>query len=328
MSAPLLAIRDLVKVYGAPGAPGGGVRALDGVSLRLDSGEMVALVGESGSGKSTLLAVAAALEPATAGRVELEGRDLATCSRSELRALRRRVQVVFQDPYESLDPRQTIGDIVAEPLVVHGLGGAPDERTARVRELLAEVGLEPPEFFLARRPAELSGGQRQRVAIASALATGPALLLADEPVSMLDVSVRAEILNLLARLRRTHRIAVLLVTHDLATAAAVAERVAVMYLGRIVEEGPTRAVLAAPAHPYTRALVAANPAADPSRRRARDETLPRAERADAAALPSGCRFHPRCPRAAERCRADEPALRPLAPGRAAACHFAEEVARG
>jgi len=323
VNAPLLAIHDLVKVYRPPGATAGGVRALDGVTFRVEAGEFVALVGESGSGKSTLLAAAAALESPTAGRIELAGRDLAALAGAELRALRRRVQVVFQDPYEALDPRQTIGEIVEEPLVVHRLLATAAERAARVRDVLVEVGLTPPEIFLGRRPAQLSGGQRQRVAIAAALAIGPELLLADEPVSMLDVSVRAEILNLLARLRAARGIAVLLVTHDLATAAAVAERIAVMYLGRIVEQGPARAVLASPAHPYTQALVAANPAADPVRRRRRGEALPRGEQPDAAALPAGCRFHPRCPRAEGRCRVEDPPLREIGAGRHAACHFAE-----
>jgi len=317
---PLLVLDDLVKVYRAPGAAHG-LRALDGVTFRVEAGELVALVGESGSGKTTLLSLAAALESPTAGRVELAGLDPARLPGGELRALRRRVQVVFQDPYESLDPRQTIEATVAEPLIVHRLAATAEERRARVCDLLTEVGLTPPEIFLARRPAELSGGQRQRVAIAAALAVGPDLLLADEPVSMLDVSVRAEILNLLARLRAAHGIAVLLVTHDLATAAAVAERMAVMYLGRIVEEGPARTVLAEPAHPYTRALVDANPVADPARRRVRSDEAPRAREADAAELPSGCRFHPRCPRAEARCRTEDPALRPVAPGRSAACHF-------
>lgn len=321
MTSPLLAVRDLVKAYPL-GRGRGAVRALDGVSLELAAGEMLALVGESGSGKSTLLAQIAGLETPDAGVIEVEGRDLRRLDRAARRDLRRRLQMIFQDPYESLDPRQTIGDIVAEPLVVHRLLPDPAARRARVEAALATVGLEPPAAYTARRPAELSGGQRQRVAIASALAVDPALLLADEPVSMLDVSVRADVLNLLARLRRERAIAVLMVTHDLATAAAVADRIAVMYLGRIVESGPARAVLAAPAHPYTRALRDASPVADPARRSTREPLA--GETPNAAALPTGCRFHPRCPRAESRCRSDEPALATLGSERAAACWFPEE----
>jgi oligopeptide/dipeptide ABC transporter ATP-binding protein len=320
MSGPVVAVRDLVKSYPL-GRGGGRVRALDGVSLELAAGEMLALVGESGSGKSTLLAQIAGLETPDAGAIEVAGRDLAGLDRAGRRALRRRLQMVFQDPYESLDPRQTIGDIVAEPLDVHRLAGDPAARRERVAAALAEVGLEPPAAYVERRPAELSGGQRQRVAIASALAVEPAVVLADEPVSMLDVSVRAEVLNLLSRLRRERGIAVLMVTHDLATAAAVADRIAVMYLGRIVESGPARAVLAAPAHPYTRALREASPVADPARRSTRAPLA--GETPNAAALPAGCRFHPRCPRAEARCRAEEPSLVSLGGDRAAACWYPE-----
>jgi oligopeptide/dipeptide ABC transporter ATP-binding protein len=317
-TGPLLTVRDLRKVYPHPG--GRGLRALDGVSLELAAGEMLALVGESGSGKSTLLNQVAGLETPTAGEIRFDGRDLATLAPRDRRELRREIQVVFQDPYESLDPRDTIEDIVAEPLDVHGLAKDAADRRARTAAALVEVGLEPAERFAGRRPGELSGGQRQRVAIASALVAGPRLLLADEPVSMLDVSVRAEVLNLLARLRRERGIAVLLVTHDLATAAAVADRIAVMYLGRIVETGAAREVLAAPAHPYTRALRDANPVADPARRGQRE--LLRGETPNAADLPPGCRFRPRCPVAVERCAAVDPRLVVLGAGRSAACLLA------
>jgi len=320
MSGPILLVRDLVKRYPL-GHGAGSVHALDGVSLDLAAGEMLALVGESGSGKSTLLHQVAGLETPDAGRLEIAGKDLSRLSGGERRKLRRDVQMVFQDPYEALDPRQTIGDIVAEPLAVHGLFPGRGERAARVTAALAEVGLEPAEAFLDRRPAELSGGQRQRVAIASALAVEPLLLLADEPVSMLDVSVRAEILHLLGRLQRERSIAVLMVTHDLATAAAVADRIAVLYLGRIVETGDARQVLAAPAHPYTRALREASPVADPARRRTRAPLA--GEIPNAAALPRGCRFHPRCPRAESICAERDPPLVELGRGGSAACHFAE-----
>jgi oligopeptide/dipeptide ABC transporter ATP-binding protein len=320
MTTPLLTVRDLHKVY--PLSKHRGVRALDGVSLDLERGEMLALVGESGSGKSTLLTLVAGLEAPSGGTIRFDGRDLGALSPRERRALRREIQVVFQDPYESLDPRDSIGDIVGEPLDVHGLAADAADRRARVLAALAEVGLEPAASFVDRRPGELSGGQRQRVAIASALVAGPRLLLADEPVSMLDVSVRAEVLNLLARLRRDRGIAVLLVTHDLATAAAVADRIAVMYLGRLVEQGPAREVLASPAHPYTRALRDANPVADPQRRSRRE--LPRGETPNASEIPAGCRFRPRCPVSIERCAAVDPALVECGPGRQAACLLIEE----
>jgi oligopeptide/dipeptide ABC transporter ATP-binding protein len=320
----VLELRGLVKHYPLPGRRGGVVRALDGVDLDLDPGELLALVGESGSGKTTLLQIVAGLEEATAGSVRFDGRELSAADPRERRRLRRDIQVVFQDPYESLDPRSTIGAIVAEPLVVHGRAADRGERERKVAEALAAVGLQPAASFVDRRPAELSGGQRQRVAIAAALAVEPRVVLADEPVSMLDVSVRAEVLNLLARLRRERRIAVLMVTHDLATAVAVADRVAVMYLGRIVEIGPARATLAAPAHPYTRALRDAHPVADPARRRPR--TLLRGEIPDAAEIPRGCRFRPRCPDAIPRCGEVDPALVALAPGRGAACILAGDGA--
>lgn len=325
MTAPMLSIRGLEKRYPLPGRRDGGVRALDGVDLDLAAGELLALVGESGSGKTTLLQLAAGLEAPSAGSIRFDGRELVGIAASERRRLRREIQVVFQDPYESLDPRATVGEIVAEPLEVHGLKSGRDERAAAIAAALAAVGLEPAERFVGRRPAELSGGQRQRVAIASALVVEPRLLLADEPVSMLDVSVRAEVLNLLARLRRERGIAVLLVTHDLATAVAVADRIAVMYLGRIVETGEAKATLARPAHPYTRALRDAHPVADPAHRRER--TLLRGETPNAAELPSGCRFRPRCPDAIARCAEVDPQLEPLAAlgaSRSAACIRAGE----
>jgi oligopeptide/dipeptide ABC transporter ATP-binding protein len=313
--ANVLEVRGLAKRYEIPGK--GELRALDGVDLDLAAGEMLALVGESGSGKTTLLNLVAGLEEPTAGSIRFEGRELVGLARAERRALRRQIQVVFQDPYESLDPRSTVGAIVAEPLVVHGLAPGRVERARAVAGALAAVGLEPAERYLERRPAELSGGQRQRVAIASALVVEPRLLLADEPVSMLDVSVRAEVLNLLARLRRERGIAVLLVTHDLATAVAVADRIAVMYLGRVVETGAAKATLARPAHPYTRALRDAHPVADPAHRRRRQ--LLRGETPNAAALPTGCRFRPRCPIAIARCAEVDPPLASIAADRAAAC---------
>jgi oligopeptide/dipeptide ABC transporter ATP-binding protein len=317
----MLAVRGLAKRYlihgSIHGRSGAEMRALDGVDLDLAPGELLALVGESGSGKTTLLKLVAGLEPPSAGSIRFDGRELVGLDAHERRRLRREIQVIFQDPYESLDPRATVGEIVAEPLDVHGLLTGRAERAAAVTAALAAVGLEPAERFVSRRPAELSGGQRQRVAIARALVVEPRLLLADEPVSMLDVSVRADVLNLLARLRRERGIAVLLVTHDLATAVAVADRIAVMYLGKIVESGPAKPTLAAPLHPYTRALRDAHPVADPARRRARE--LPKGEIPNASDLPAGCRFRPRCPDAIERCAEVDPALVTLSGGRSAAC---------
>ena len=231
--------------------------------------------------------------------------------------MRRHIQMVFQDPYESLSPLMTIGQIVAEPLVVHGLAREKGEQAERVRQAMEDAGLKPAEAYLNRLPHELSGGQRQRVVIASALVLEPAVLLADEPVSMLDVSIRAEILNLLADLRARRGISILFITHDLATAAYFTDRVAVMYLGRIVEIGPTRDVLAAPAHPYTQALLSVIPVPNPRQRRER--IILQGDPPNPIDLPPGCRFHPRCPRAESICREQDPMLQELSDGHQAAC---------
>ncbi|MFC3982976.1 ATP-binding cassette domain-containing protein [Streptosporangium jomthongense] len=240
--------------------PSPGSFAVDGVRLSLAKGSVVALVGESGSGKSTLARCMARVQDLTGGRVSVDGVDVATLRGRDLKAFRRRVQMIFQDPYESLSPRQRVRDIVAEGLAVHGVPRA--EREERVRAALTAVGLTPVESFLDRRPFELSGGQRQRVAIAGGLVLDPDYLIADEPVSMLDVSVRASVLKLLDDLRESRELGVLLITHDLATAVHVADHVAVMHGGRIVEQGPASQVTREPAHPYTRALLAATPALD------------------------------------------------------------------
>jgi peptide/nickel transport system ATP-binding protein len=262
---PLLEVRDLQKTWALGGGLFGGrrgdakpTRAVDGVSLTIDRGEVLALVGESGSGKTTTAQCVLGLERPDAGTVMLNGQDLIAMNRRELARMRRRVQVVYQDPYESLDPRQRVGAIVEEPLVIHRIGDRA-ERREKVRAALEEVELTPADRFLRRHPHELSGGQRQRVAIAAALILEPDLLVADEPVSMLDVSVRAGVLASLTKLRETRDLAILMITHDLSTVVHAADRIAVMYRGKIVETGPARDVLRNPQHGYTQALVQAVP---------------------------------------------------------------------
>jgi oligopeptide/dipeptide ABC transporter ATP-binding protein len=287
-------------------APNTFVHAVDDVSFTLGEREVLAVVGESGCGKSTLVLTLLGMEAATAGTIRFAGEEVTTLDRAGLKRMRRQVQMIFQDPYESLNPLMTIGETVAEPLHVHGLVTQRAERLARVHQALEAAGLKPAEQFMDRRPHELSGGQRQRVVIASALVLEPTLLLADEPVSMLDVSIRAEILNLLSDLRRDRGISMLLITHDLNTVSSIADRIAVMYLGRIVEIGPTGEVLTNPRHPYTQALLSVAPVPNPRLRRAR--IVLQGETPDPIQLPSGCRFHPRCPLVMERCKSIDPML--------------------
>ncbi|HJT64225.1 MAG TPA: ABC transporter ATP-binding protein [Candidatus Limnocylindria bacterium] len=325
MTPPILVI-DRLKMH-FPGrrsltdslrrVPDNPVRAVDGVSFDLAPGEVLALVGESGSGKTTTGNLLLGLLEPTGGQVLLNGEPIAGFSRRELTAARKRVQMIFQDPYESLNPRQRVGDIVAEPLRIHHAASPADIRR-RVHAALGLAGLNPPDAYEGRLPFELSGGQRQRVAIAAALILEPQVLVADEPVSMLDVSIRAEILNLIRRLATERSIAVLMITHDLATVFAYADRVAVMYLGRIVEAGPTGQVLADPQHPYTRALLSVLPVADPDARDRASQILV-GETPDPSRIPSGCRFHPRCPVAVEACRTTDPALVQVGPAHEAAC---------
>jgi oligopeptide/dipeptide ABC transporter ATP-binding protein len=322
---PLLSIQDLHKHFalsegGLWGRQPRVVRAVDGVSFDLARGEILALVGESGCGKSTLALTLMHLEEPSGGRVEFEGRDITHAAGDERKKISRRMQMVFQDPYESLNPTQTIAEIVAEPLLVHRLAPDRAERQRRVGQALEDAGLRPAADYLARFPHGLSGGQRQRVVIAGALVLEPTLLLADEPVSMLDVSIRAEVLNLLAELRRTRGISVLFITHDLGAVSFFADRVAVMYLGRIVEIGPTRDVLLNPQHPYTRALLSVVPVPNPRLRRQR--IILQGETPNPIAIPSGCRFHPRCPAAFAACRESDPAFVQIAAGHQAACLLA------
>ncbi len=318
----ILEVKNLKKYFKA-GRPGwfsradNFIHAVDDVSLQLKRGEVIALVGESGCGKSTLSLTLMGLEEATEGNILFEGKDITHASHQERKAIRQRIQMVFQDPYESLNPTQTIEEIVSEPLVVHGIAPNPDERRERVRRALEDAGLKPADSYMQRYPHQLSGGQRQRVVIAGALVLEPHLLLADEPVSMLDVSIRAEIINLLADLRASRGISVIFITHDLGTVGYFADRVAVMYLGRIVEIGTMTEVLESPQHPYTQALLSVIPVPNPRMRKKR--VILQGETPNPIDLPTGCRFHPRCPVAIEICKAQDPQLMQLSETHRAAC---------
>lgn len=306
-------VRHLRTLFPADGgrlwrAPTRFLHAVDDVSFDLGQQEILAVVGESGCGKSTLVLTLLGMERATAGSIYFEDQEITALSASGLKQMRRQVQMIFQDPYESLNPLMTIGETVAEPLLVHGLGRNTQERQQRVVQALEDAGLKPAEQYINRRPHELSGGQRQRVVIAAALILEPKVILADEPVSMLDVSIRAEILNLLNDLRRERGISIILITHDLNTVASIADRIAVMYLGRMVEIGSTEQVLRRPQHPYTQALLSVAPVPNPRQRRER--IILQGETPDPINLPTGCRFHPRCPLVVDQCKVIDPQLSP------------------
>jgi len=297
------------------------VHAVDGVSFQVAPGEIFCLVGESGCGKTTIANTLVRLVKPTSGKVFFENIDVLSLGKEDMRKLRQNIQMIFQDPYESLNPHMTIYDIVAEPLEVNRLVDRPDEKDARVAQALEAVGLTPAQSFFDSYPHQLSGGQRQRVAIAAALALKPALIVADEPVSMLDISVRAGILKLMLALRREFNLTYLFITHDLALARHLVDRIAVMYLGRIVEMGDTKSVIETPLHPYTKALISVVPVPNPKAKR--KKMLLAGEIPSPIDIPSGCRFHTRCPIALEICSKEQPGLQEVRPGHCVACPFAD-----
>jgi len=325
MSGSLLEARNLKKYFplrGMFGALTGHVYAVDGVSFTINRGETLSLVGESGCGKSTVGRCILRLTEPTAGEVLIDGQRIDGLSENALRPLRRRIQVVFQDPFSSLNPRMRVGDIIAEPIVNFGLAANKGELEDRVAGLMDKVRL--PRDAMRRYPHEFSGGQRQRIGIARALAPGAELIICDEAVSALDVSVKAQIVNLLAALQDELGLALLFISHDLAIVEHVTHRVAVMYLGKIVEVADRRALFASPSHPYTRALLSAVPVPDPTVRRER--VILRGDVPSPIKPPSGCRFHTRCPYVFDRCRLEEPLLRPMgAQGQLAACHLSSDI---
>ncbi len=325
MSAPLLEVTNLSKHF--PVKKGiilqrqvGAVKAVDGLDFSVAEGETLALVGESGCGKSTTGRLILNLIPASTGAVKFEGRNVFDLDRHEMRAIRARLQIIFQDPFASLNPRMTVGDLLAEPIELHGLAKGPAARD-RVAELLGLVGLAPDHA--QRYPHEFSGGQRQRIGIARALAANPRLIVCDEPVSALDVSIQAQVLNLLQDLQKRLGLSYLFIAHDLAVVKHISDRVAVMYLGKIVEIAPKGLLYARPRHPYTQALLSAIPVPDPSAKKSR--SLLSGDVPSPLNPPSGCRFHTRCPYMSEICQREEPALRAIDRSHFVACHHADTI---
>ncbi len=327
MSSPILQLNDVKTHF--PVESGfftrkqtGTVKAVDGVTLSVSRGEVLGLVGESGCGKSTLARTILQLVPTTAGTVVLEGRNLTAASAAEMLAVRRDLQMIFQDPFASLNPRMTVFATLAEPLIVHRTV-PPNKVAGRVAELMEKVGLSPR--FMQKYPHEFSGGQRQRIAIARALALEPKVIIADEPVSALDVSIQAQILNLLSSLCREMNLTLIFIAHDLSVVKHISDRVAVMYLGKIVELGPAADVIERPRHPYTRALVSAIPTPDPDVERAKKRLVLPGDPPSPLNPPAGCAFHSRCPFVQDKCKATVPPLVPAGPNREAACVRLDEI---
>jgi len=322
MSEPLLQVKNLRKHFPVTGGllsrVTGHVRAVDGISFDLNKGETLGLVGESGCGKSTTGRVILRLLEATGGEVRFAGKNIFALNREEMRLLRQKMQIIFQDPYASLNPRMTVGDIVGEPMEIHGIArGAAKEK--RAQELLAVVGLNPD--YIRRYPHEFSGGQRQRIGIARALAVNPELIVCDEPVSALDVSIQSQVINLLEDLQKEFGLTYLFIAHDLSVVKHISDRVAVMYLGKIVEMADQTSIYETPRHPYTQALLSAVPIPDPEVTMQR--VILEGDVPSPMHPPTGCRFHTRCPNRQEICQTEEPAMRDLGGGHRAACHFAE-----
>jgi oligopeptide/dipeptide ABC transporter ATP-binding protein len=328
MAEPLLEVAHLVKRF--PLTRGvvfqrevGAVHAVDDVTFAIAPGETLGLVGETGCGKTTVAKLTVRLLDPTSGSIRFDGEDVTAVSGAALKQLRRQVQVVFQDPYSSLNPRRTVGSIIADPLEIHGVAQDPAERRRRVQELMEQVGLSPEHYN--RYPHQFSGGQRQRIGIARALALNPRLVVLDEPVSALDVSIQAQVINLLSELQAELGLTYLLVAHDLSVVRHVSDRIAVMYLGKLMEVGPAKRVFERPIHPYTLSLYSAVPIPDPRQGRSRERIVLRGDVPSSFDPPSGCRFHTRCPWATEICREVEPPLARYPDGQLAACHHPQNV---